>query len=319
VTADSLSVRQDADVSPIAVDLPRAQAGSPPQHLLITLLAEYWSGRPEPLPSVALVALVGEFGVTAAGARAALSRLTRRGLLSATKSGRRTYYGLTGQTARALRAGRHRLMSFGERGDDWDGHWTIAAFSLPEERRDLRHSLRSQLQWLGFAPLFDAMWVAPHASAEQTGAVLASLNITSATVLRARQPLRATGRSPIEAWDLNSLRDAYRAFIDDHAPLVQRIRQGQVSAREALVARTTLMDLWRGFLAVDPDLPGELLPGDWPRQAARQVFAEVYDGLGELAVVRVRQVLAESAPGLTSYVQLQTTADGPNPAGPGHI
>jgi phenylacetic acid degradation operon negative regulatory protein len=318
VTADSLSVLQNAGVSPAAIDLPRAQAGSPPQHLLITLLADYWSGRPEPLPSVALVALVGEFGVTAAGARAALSRLTRRGLLSATKSGRRTYYGLTEQTARALRAGRHRLMSFGERWDDWDGYWTIAAFSLPEERRDLRHSLRSQLHWLGFAPLYDAMWVAPHASVEQAGAVLAALNISSATVLRARQPLRATGRSPIEAWDLTALRDGYRAFIDDHAPLVQRVRQGQVSAREALVARTTVMDLWRGFLAVDPDLPGELLPGDWPRQAARQVFAEVYDGLGELAVVRVRQVLAESAADLTSHVQRQTTTDGPGQREPGH-
>jgi phenylacetic acid degradation operon negative regulatory protein len=318
VTADSPSVRRSSGVSPAAIDLPRAQAGSPPQHLLITLLADYWSGRPEPLPSVALVALVGEFGVTAAGARAALSRLTRRGLLSAAKSGRRTYYGLTGQTAGALRAARHRTMSFGEHSGDWDGYWTIAAFSLPEERRDLRHSLRSQLHGLGFAPLFDAMWVAPHASVEQAGAVLAALDVTSATVLRARQPLRATGRAPIEAWDLNSLRDGYRAFIDDHAPLVQRIRQGQVSAREALVARTTVLDLWRGFLAVDPDLPGELLAADWPRQAARQVFAEIYDGLGELAVVRVRHVLAESAPDLASYVQQQTTTDGPGPARPGN-
>jgi phenylacetic acid degradation operon negative regulatory protein len=318
VTADSLSVLRNVDVFPAAVDLPRPQAGSPPQHLLITLLADYWSGRPEPLPSVALVALVGEFGVTEAGARAALSRLTRRGLLSATRSGRRTYYGLTGPTARALRAGRHRIMSFGERWDDWDGYWTIAAFSLPEERRDLRHSLRSQLHGLGFAPLFDAMWVAPHASVEQTGAVLGALNVTNATVLRARQPLRPTGRAPIDAWDLNTLRDGYRAFTDDHAPLVQRIRQGQVSAREALVARTTVLDLWRGFLTVDPDLPRELLPGGWPRQAARQVFAEVYDSLGELAVVRVRQVLAESAPDLTSHVQQQTTADGPGPGVPGN-
>lgn len=303
MTADSLSVLRNVGADPAAVDLPRSQAGSPPQHLLITLLADYWSGRPEPLPSGALVALVGEFGVTAVGARAALSRLTRRGLLSATKSGRRTYYGLTEQTAQVLQADRHRIMSFGERWDDWDGYWTVAAFSLPEERRDLRHSLRSQLHGLGFAPLFDAMWVAPHASVEETGQVLETLNIASATVLRARQPVRAMGRSPIEAWNLNSLRDAYRALIDDYAPLVQRIRQGQVSAREALVARTAVMDLWRGFLALDPDLPRELLPSDWPRQVARQVFAEVYDSLGPLAVVRVRQVLAEFAPDLTSYVQ----------------
>jgi phenylacetic acid degradation operon negative regulatory protein len=309
VTADSLSVLRNADGDPGAVDLPRSQVGSPPQHLLITLLADYWFGRQEPLPSVALVALVGEFGVTAVGVRAALSRLTRRGLLSATKSGRNTYYGLTERTAQVLEAGRHRIMSFGERWDEWDGYWTIAAFSLPEERRDLRHSLRAQLHWLGFAPLFDGMWVAPHASVEETEQVLESLNISNATILRARQPARATGRSPIEAWDLSSLRDSYRRLIDDYAPLVQRIREGQVSAREALVSRTAVMDTWRNFPALDPDLPHELLPDDWPRQAARQVFVEVYDGLGPLAMIRVRQVLAEFAPELTSHVRHLTTSD----------
>src|SRR6185369_10554710 len=115
-----------------SVDLPRSQAGSPPQHLLITLLADYWSGQAEPLPS------------------AALARLARRGLLAYSKVGRNTYYGLTERTAEALEASRHRVLSFGEHPPPWDGYWTVAAFSLPEERRDLRHSLRAQLRWLGF-------------------------------------------------------------------------------------------------------------------------------------------------------------------------
>jgi phenylacetic acid degradation operon negative regulatory protein len=307
VTADILSAQRSGGAR--SVDLPRSQVGSPPQHLLITLLADYWAGQPEPLPSGALVRLVGEFGVTAVGARAALSRLARRGLLSYTKQGRNTYSGLTARTAEALEVSRHRILSFGDATAPWDGYWTVAAFSLPEERRDLRHSLRAHLRWLGFAPLYDGMWVSPRTTAAATWQVLKDLEISSATVLRAREPAPAGGRAPIEAWDLATLRELYDGLIEEYEPLVQRIRQGRVSAREALVARTAVMGTWRSFPALDPDLPDELLPPDWPRRQARDIFAEVYDGLGPLAVIRVRQILDGCAPGLAGQVRHLTTGE----------
>jgi phenylacetic acid degradation operon negative regulatory protein len=37
------------------VDLPRQQAGSPPQHLMVTLLADYTLPEAVPIPSAALV------------------------------------------------------------------------------------------------------------------------------------------------------------------------------------------------------------------------------------------------------------------------
>jgi phenylacetic acid degradation operon negative regulatory protein len=263
------------------------------------LLAGYWPGQAELLPSGALVRLAGEFGVTAVGARAALSRLARRGLLACAKAGRNTY-GLTERTAEALEASRHRVLSFGEHPVPGDGHWTVAAFSLPGERRDLRHSLRAQLRWLGFAPLFDGMWVSPRTPPTETWQVLQDLGISSATVLRAREFGRPGGRALIDAFGLSSLRGLYGGLIGQYEPLVRRIAQGQVSAREALVARTAVMGAWRSFPALDPDLPDELRPGDWPRHAARQLFTEVYNGLGPLAVIRVRQILATCASGLAA-------------------
>jgi len=35
------------------VGLPRPRRGAKPRHLLVTLLGDYWSGRPEHLPSAA--------------------------------------------------------------------------------------------------------------------------------------------------------------------------------------------------------------------------------------------------------------------------
>ena len=75
--------------------LPRTQVGTTPQHLLMTLLGHYWFGRAEHLPSAALVELLAEFDISTPSARAALNRLTKRGLLVSSKRGRNTYYGLT--------------------------------------------------------------------------------------------------------------------------------------------------------------------------------------------------------------------------------
>jgi phenylacetic acid degradation operon negative regulatory protein len=287
------------------VGLPRLQSGTSPQHLLLTLLGDYWYGRQEHLPSAALVAIAEEFGVSAVGARAALSRLARRGLLESSKIGRRTYYGLTAHAAEVLTEGAHHIMLFGLRTLPWDGGWTVAAFSLPEEQRDLRHVVRTRLRWLGFAPLYDGVWVSPRVSADDAEQVLASLNVTGATVFHTSGGIR--GRSPIEAWDLADLRAAYQDFIAKFGPLLARIRQGSVGTTDALLARTSVMDTWRVFPGLDPELPAEVLPADWPRSRARDVFVEVYDTLGPLAEIRIRQVLAEFAPELADFVRHHTT------------
>src|SRR5690606_14719932 len=132
--------------------------GNSPQHLLITLLGDYWLDVEEPLPSAALVDIVGEFGVTQTAARGALSRMCKAGLLERRKRSRNTFYALTDLARLELRDGARRIAWFGLVQEPWDGQWTVAAYSLPEEHRDLRHLVRSRLRWLGFAPLYDGMW-----------------------------------------------------------------------------------------------------------------------------------------------------------------
>ena len=286
--------------------LPRLTSTSSPQHLLVTLLGDYWQGRREHLPSAALVRLVGEFGVSDANARAALSRLSRRGVLEQSRSGRHTLYGLTPEARATVVGSDRRIKDFGAHVRPWDGQWTVAMFSLPEAQRDIRHLLRSKLRWLGLAPLFDGVWASPHASPDDVLAVLDELSVTSASVVRGRE---SGGRPMVDAWDLEALRTAYVQFCADARPLLERARLGEVSSAQALTARTQLMDTWRRFPGLDPDLPQEVLPADWPRAAARQAFAELYDLLGPLAELRVQQVLAESAPELAPLARFHATAD----------
>lgn len=289
------------------VDLPRRQRGTPPQHLLTTILGDYWWGRREGLPSAALVRLADEFRVTPLAARAALSRLVRRGLLEVERSGRRASYALTEKADQVLTEGIQRIVAFGTGGSSWDGRWTVAVFSLPEQSRDLRHQLRTRLRWLGFAPLYDGMWVSAHDAGAAARRVLGELGVEQSTVLYAEVVGGPGGRSPTAAWDLEELHGTYQDFIDTYAPLRERLAGGRVGPTEALVARTELMDTWRTLPSMDPELPAELLPGNWPMRDARAVFVEVYDDLGPLAEIRVRQIIGELDAGLAGLVRHHTT------------
>jgi len=270
-----------------------------PPRLLLTLLGDYWWQRTEPLPSAAIVALLAEFGVSDSAARAALSRMTRNGLLVTSRSGRRTFVRLSTRAADVLDDGARRIFSFGAAGAAWDGMWSLVAFSIPEDNRAARDELRKALRWLGFAPLYDGLWVAPRNHADEVMARLKELGISTATAFRATAvPGAGMTDIPARAWDLERLRERYEEFIAFAGLLRDQTNAGEISPMDALVARTRVMNEWRAFPAMDPDLPAELLPPAWPRTAARELFIACYDLLGPLAARRVRQIIAKYTPEL---------------------
>jgi len=303
---------EDEDV-PQPWTTPGPVAQRPPR-LLLTLLGDYWWQRTESLPSAAIVGLLAEFGVSDSAARAALSRLTRNGLLVTSRSGRRTFVRLSQRAADVLDDGGRRIFSFGATPAPWDGMWSLVAFSIPEEHRSARDELRKELRWLGFAPLYDGLWVCPRDHAGDVMARLKDLGISTATAFRAtalpavsadgpadgagpRTPL-VTADIPARAWDLSGLRDRYQEFTEFAGLLRDQTVAGEITTADALVARTRVMNEWRAFPAMDPDLPDELLPPSWPRAAARDLFITCYDLLGPLAARRVRQIIARYSPEL---------------------
>jgi phenylacetic acid degradation operon negative regulatory protein len=306
---------EDDDGVPQPWASPGSVAQRPPR-LLLTLLGDYWWQRTEPLPSAAIVALLAEFGVSDSAARAALSRLTRNGLLVTSRHGRRTYVQLSVRAADVLDDGGRRIFSFGRRPAPWDGMWSLVAFSIPEEHRAARDELRKALRWLGFAPLYDGLWVSPRDHAGEVIERLKDLGITTATAFRATAlPLPAgampLGAAPLDipsrAWDLSGLAGRYEEFTTFARHLRDQTVAGQVSVADALVARTRVMNEWRAFPAMDPDLPDELLPAAWPRATARELFIACYDLLGPLATRRVRQIIARYSPDLAVRANFHNT------------
>jgi phenylacetic acid degradation operon negative regulatory protein len=306
---------EDEDV-PQPWTTPGPVAQRPPR-LLLTLLGDYWWQRTESLPSAAIVGLLAEFGVSDSAARAALSRLTRNGLLVTSRSGRRTFVRLSQRAADVLDDGGRRIFSFGATPARWDGMWSLVAFSIPEEHRSARDELRKALRWLGFAPLYDGLWVCPRDHADSVMIKLKDLGITTATAFRATALPGVTAADPAEttsadiparAWDLAGLRDRYQEFTEFAGLLRDQTVAGEISTADALVARTRVMNEWRAFPAMDPDLPDELLPPAWPRAAARDLFITCYDLLGPLAARRVRQIIARYSPELAGRAAYHSSA-----------
>ncbi len=294
--SSTISLERAAPGSPEPWTSPGGTAQRPPR-LLLTLLGDYWWQRTEPLPSAAIVALLAEFGVSDSAARAALSRLTRNGLLVTSRTGRRTFSRLSLRAAEILDDGARRIFSFGAADQPWDGMWSLVAFSIPEDNRAARDALRKQLRWRGFAPLYDGLWVSPRDHAAEAIGYLKDLDVTTGTAFRASS-VAADCEIPARAWDLDGLRARYECFIGFAGQLRDAAAAGRVPPTDALIARTRVMDEWRAFPGLDPDLPAELLPLAWPRAEARELFIGCYDQLGPLAALRVRQIITRYSPEL---------------------
>lgn len=285
---------------------PRAQAGHNPQHLLATLLGEYLDSSDADLPSAAVVAMLREFGISEASARAALSRLTRRGLIAVRQPGRPPVYHLTPQAIARHRSRMNHFLTFGARPRRWTGDWLVVSFSLPEPRQAQRHAIRKALGSLGFVRFFDSVWIRPgddsRLATQALHEILDDIDHARWSVMHARFDDEAGPHGPAAAYDLAGLAAAYTAFIARYADLRLSVRRGEVDATRALVARTAIMDSWRTFADMDPDLPAHLLPAPWPRRAARELFLEVHSALGPLAEARLVEVVLPHWPSAAAWI-----------------
>lgn len=285
-----------------SVSLPRFQIGFPPQRLTMTLLGEFWVGRTEAIASVALVRLLGAFDINEQAARVALGRLAARGALIMERRGRTTWYRQSPNLLHILPQGRAITAGFGEPRTGWDGTWTIVTWSMSGGTAAAAHRVRLNLRELGFTPLNPGVWVSPDQPFGQLADAFAVGEDIRFTVLTARDTEIAGSTSPRSTWDPQEFRHEYDSFIELFQPDFAAVARQPVSPSDALVIRTRAVYRWFVIATLDPDLPVELLPADWPRADAHRLFVALVNHTTPIAASYVRSVLAESAPELAELV-----------------
>lgn len=217
-------------------------------------------GRTE-LPAAALVAILGDLGLTAPGARSLLARMERTGALEGIRAGRRVTYRPAGPSRRGF----ERVRAKGESpGADWDGSYEAVFFSVPETERSYRDDLRRKARNLGFGALRPGVLIhADHGRGDvltrQVGPPPAGGRVFAG---RLEMDLPDARTAAQEAWSLDGLAARYRTFASACLAAVEGASRVGVEDAVAEYARVSLAA--HAVLLEGPELPAELLPTDWP-------------------------------------------------------
>jgi phenylacetic acid degradation operon negative regulatory protein len=246
-----------------------------------------------------LVRLLAAVGVEEQAVRLAVSRFTRNGLLSRRKVEGRVGYELTDTAVQLLAEGDQRIYSILEPARLEDG-WALASFSVPEEIREQRHQLRRRLAWLGYGSLGGGLWIAPSRVLDQTRQLVVQLGLEAhVDLFRAHYEAFADASSLLDrCWDVERMRAAYRAYLDEFAPVLESPRS-EASTRDTARAFADFvagLHEWRKLPYVDPGLPTELLPDGWEGTEAAALFQRLREVLEPVARRHVESELTLRLP-----------------------
>ena len=237
---------------------------------LFDLYGDHLLGRGGSAPVAALIRLLAPLGIRAAAVRTAVSRMVAQGWLAPVElevDGTAVPgYAVTDRARLRLDHAGARIYRTDH--TDWDGRWHLRVLS-PIADRSRRERVRSQLRFLGLAPISDSTWVSPHAS-EEVDRLLADEGI--AAVCLSSSDVGPLTRL-LEAFDVATLAESYEAWLTVATRLVGEAGPG-ADPVSAFVVRSELLHSWRKFLFSDPGLPPALLPPDWPGRRAAAFFDE---------------------------------------------
>ncbi len=253
-----------------------------------------------------LIRLLERTGINERLIRTSMFRLSKENWLTAEKVGRRSYYSLTGTGRRRFDKAFKRVYSASL--PAWNGAWCLVMLTqlTPAQRK----TVREELEWQGFGAMSPTVLACPRSDRADVNASLAELGVQEEIIVFETTPQddlasRALRMQVRESWNIEELAAHYSEFIKRFRPLWQALReQSDLDPEQCFLARLLLIHDYRKLLLRDPQLPDELLPGDWEGRAARQLCRNIY------------RLIYKPAEAWLAHVM--ETADGPLPdASPG--
>lgn len=255
---------------------------------LITDIAR-WFVRDLPgawLPTTDWVRALEAVEVPGPTARSSLSRITRAGFLERRTVDARPGYALSAAWLALMQGDTDTDPTLPVPGSDpgsdtgRDPGLLLVAISVPEERREDRHQLRTLLQRCGCRPMGNGLWLGSRVKEPLLRGLLEVSVLTGYVDLFAAEHLgwSSTAELVARCWDLDALAAEHRALADDLArltsgPAARRTTPGEVAFHDVV----TCANRARRLLMRDPLLPASVLPPDWPAAAARTRLARLME------------------------------------------
>jgi phenylacetic acid degradation operon negative regulatory protein len=257
--------------------------------LLLTVLNEFVRPDRAPVWTAALLHVPRQLGVEDSTTRQTLARVADAGLILGEKRGRLVRWTLTDDGVRTLDEVTRRVLSLSIPPATWDGACLVVAVTIPHTQRTARKRLYSALNWAGFGNVAPGVWASPHVDrATEIKRVIEELGLRDSTIafVGRTASLGLTDQEIVRrAWTLDAIAARYQEMIDTFDGLTPE------PGDEVLRTYIALVNAWREFPLMDPQLPKDLLP-DWIgrravrmslrlqrrwRPGARQRWAEIAD------------------------------------------
>jgi len=226
------------------------------------------TGRSE-IGGPALVTFLGDIGLSVSSARSLIARLRSVGALAARADGRRALYRLDGDMAATF-----ERIAADATPMEWDGAFHGVLFTVPEAVRGYRDKLRRALDYAGYGQLRSGLMIHPFDRWKRVRDLVdeapAGASVYPLRLVLDPADARAIAR---DAWDLDILAAAMRTQMDQLAAATTKTWPSGPATLAGLVAavRPAL------YLAlVDPRLPPDLVPSDWPANAFDNAIEDLH-------------------------------------------
>lgn len=199
---------------------------------------------PPRLPAAALVASGEQFGVAPGTTRVALSRMVDAGELTASDDG---IYALAGpllERHARQEQGRHPVTK------NWTGDWRMAVVTTTGRDAAARAALRVTMGKLRMAELREGVWLRPDNIALPAAIDDCSMHTTRPDAIDANALFRLG--------DWSATAGVLLRELERTQPPLERLDASALGTTFVIAAATTR------HLTLDPLLPQQLLPTDWP-------------------------------------------------------
>jgi phenylacetic acid degradation operon negative regulatory protein len=261
--------------------------------MLLTLLGEFVRPTGEAVWTASLLYVLTGLGVSQPAARQAISRAADSGWIEGRKLGRGVLWRLTDTGATLIDDITQRVMSLSNPPETWDRRCLILAVSVPQEKKAVRRRLYRQLGWAGYGSPAPGLWASPHADRlDETQALIRELGLQASVISFVGTTVQVglTDQQIVErAWNLHAVAARYAEVLEafEHAQ--------PEPGDDLLFTFLALVDEWRKFPYMDPQLPHDLLP-DWIGRRAAGTFLDLRRRWARAARTRWAEVVEQTAP-----------------------
>lgn len=227
-----------------------------------------------------LVQAMAALGFGEAAVRSAALRLKNRGSLESRRLGRRQVYWLTELGLERLNRGGFRFSISPD--NEWDGRWTVVVYTIPEERRKDRDTLRTLLAWWGFGLLAPGTWLSARPLPQEAEREWRELGVWPYLSIFRSEYLGPGDRSTVvdRAFpQLSALAKRYQNCMAASQTILHDLEAGRLDDERAFACRLRNLSAIVPVILEDPSLPACLLPPDWSRPRAESLGQEVQRAL----------------------------------------